>query len=88
MLQQLKLVFSWYYRVAIASWEPLTRLAFLRDLRIEDHFDPLKVSVFDHVQHGLLPPLDLDDFPAMQRFYGTHCAGVKGHVRGAYLKIG
>ena len=86
MLQQLKLMFGWNQRVA--SWEPLTRLPLLHDLVIESGFDLVKARMLDPADLEALPTLDLDAFPALQNFSGQHCAGVKGHVRGAYLEIG
>ena len=48
---------------------------------IEAHAGPL-------VFNGPFPADDLDAFPAIQSFSAKHCAGVKGHVHGAYVEHG
>ena len=86
MLQQLKLKFDWTQRVA--SWEPLTHLAFLRALTIKSGFDLIRARYLEPANLTALPTINLDAFPALQNFSGQHCAGVKGHVHGAYIDTG
>ena len=84
MLQQLKLMFDSGRHVA--SWEPLTCLASLRDLTIEAAF---RISGHDaDVPCKAYPPFDLDRSPPLESFSGQHFAGVKGHVHGTYFKTG
>ena len=64
----------------VASWEPLTRLSAWRDLIIE-------ADTGEATGEGPFPAIDLDTFPAMQSFSAKNCAGVKGHVQGAYMDM-